>query len=296
MKTVRRQHQANPTGKPRADLLKFCGQFDREDKDHGVVRNLEPLQQVSCRLGDSSCANAHATTLTRTISSIRTRNGASLLALQRQYGNRYVQRVLALAQGRNRLDGRIQRYDETTQPASRVWETIADISTGLSPGAQAARLIAARRCLQRLFGPMHTITFDRWIPAACRRSTTGYLHSREWDAFGHCWIGCEGTRRCGGSPTATLGTLRELQREIEARTGGNPHDSFSQDMNNQALGRELAFSGGTCYALCDGAHRTGALDLSAPVRVCANCSTYPAGGSDGPCPSSPSTPSSSTGW
>jgi len=57
----------------------------------------DPLDQVACRLGDASCAGAHASTLNRVTASQPTREARSVLQLQRGYGNRYVQRVLALA-------------------------------------------------------------------------------------------------------------------------------------------------------------------------------------------------------
>jgi hypothetical protein len=54
----------------------------------------DPLNQVVCRLGDNSCAGAHAAALDRGSARQPARNAQSLLQLQRQYGNRYVQRVL----------------------------------------------------------------------------------------------------------------------------------------------------------------------------------------------------------
>jgi hypothetical protein len=65
---------------------------------HNVLSSqLYPLAQVTCRLGDASCASAHATRLNRTKASQPLRGAQSVLRLQRQYGNRYVQRVLALS-------------------------------------------------------------------------------------------------------------------------------------------------------------------------------------------------------
>jgi Domain of unknown function (DUF4157) len=52
---------------------------------------------VSCRLGDASCASAHAGTVSRSASSQRSSVHRSLLRLQRQYGNRYVGQVLRQA-------------------------------------------------------------------------------------------------------------------------------------------------------------------------------------------------------
>jgi hypothetical protein len=57
----------------------------------------DPLDRVACRAGDDSCASAHASTLNRATHSQPARAGRSLLQLQKQYGNRYVERVLTLA-------------------------------------------------------------------------------------------------------------------------------------------------------------------------------------------------------
>jgi len=52
---------------------------------------------ISCRVGDASCAAAHAATLSRAVSGQRSSVQRSLLRLQREYGNRYVGRVLRQA-------------------------------------------------------------------------------------------------------------------------------------------------------------------------------------------------------
>lgn len=57
----------------------------------------DPLEQVTCRLGDASCAGAHASRLSRATASQAPRSADSLLKLQRSYGNRYVRRVMTLA-------------------------------------------------------------------------------------------------------------------------------------------------------------------------------------------------------
>ncbi len=56
-----------------------------------------PLGQVVCRLGDGSCAGAHASVLNRAPAGRASRSANSVLQLQRQYGNQYVQRVLAMS-------------------------------------------------------------------------------------------------------------------------------------------------------------------------------------------------------
>jgi hypothetical protein len=52
---------------------------------------------ISCRLGDASCAAAHAATVSKSASGQRTAIHRSLLRLQRQFGNRYVGQVLRQA-------------------------------------------------------------------------------------------------------------------------------------------------------------------------------------------------------
>lgn len=165
---------------------------------------------------------------------------------------------------------RLQRYDESTEPNTRLGQLVADV---LFNPLGLGRLVYAGVCLSNLEKPMGSITFGRWIPDVCRRTASHILHSREWDAFGHCWIGCEGSRRCGETPTALAGTVREFYREAQRILRIRPHDSFQQDLANQRLGRTLSFTRGTCYMLCDNAHRTGTLNLTAPVGTCINCSS-----------------------
>jgi hypothetical protein len=55
------------------------------------------VDRISCRLGDRSCTAAHAATISRAASGHRSSIYRSLLRLQREYGNRYVGRVLRQA-------------------------------------------------------------------------------------------------------------------------------------------------------------------------------------------------------
>jgi hypothetical protein len=54
------------------------------------------MTQTACRVGDRPCARAHATRLDRATISRSSRAKYSLLHLQKSFGNRYVQRVMAL--------------------------------------------------------------------------------------------------------------------------------------------------------------------------------------------------------
>ncbi len=154
-------------------------------------------------------------------------------------------------------------------------DALNDVATAVGPG-----------CLKSLFPGMTSDTFERWIPMACARTKDRFLNNREWDAFGHCWIGCEGTRHCGGARTWAYGTAREIGRELGSWFGGEPHDSFTQDRANQQHGRTASKESGTCFSICDSLEKDRVLDLSAPVGTCVDCSSYPSSG-EGPCPPLP---------
>jgi hypothetical protein len=72
---------------------------EEEKKKAGQTASIQrsSLSQMTSRAGDQSCANAHAAALHRSIVSAPARAPHSLLHLQRHFGNRYVQRVLAVA-------------------------------------------------------------------------------------------------------------------------------------------------------------------------------------------------------
>jgi len=165
----------------------------------------------------------------------------------------------------------IQRYEESTEANTKLGQTAKAASQILLPPVG----IYAAYCLSQLEQPMIDITFNRWIADACGRKAYHLMHSREWDAFGHCWIGCEGSRKCGTGATRVAGTIREFYREAQRILKTRPHDSYTQDVANQAVGRALAYTAGTCYSLCDTAHSGGTLDLSAPVADCVDCSLAP---------------------
>jgi hypothetical protein len=58
----------------------------------------DPSSQITCRLGDNSCARAHASSLSAPEKNQnQVRDSQSLLNLQRHYGNQFVQRVLAIS-------------------------------------------------------------------------------------------------------------------------------------------------------------------------------------------------------
>ena len=59
-----------------------------------AVVERDPIDRVSSRLGDVSCANAHASALDLSLRMERSSTNGALLRLQQHYGNRYVGQVL----------------------------------------------------------------------------------------------------------------------------------------------------------------------------------------------------------
>jgi hypothetical protein len=94
------------------------------------------------------------------------------------------------------------------------------------------------------------------------------ITSNVLDAYGHCFDGCRVAQQCG--PLTQLAWGREREAWREAGYAG-PHDSFPQDVHNEARGLLLYMThqdGGTidCAAACADAVDT-LLDLSAPVPL-----------------------------
>ncbi|MGE3539977.1 MAG: DUF4157 domain-containing protein [Candidatus Tectimicrobiota bacterium] len=128
----------------------------------------------------------------------------------------------------------------------------------------------AHNCLAPVEIPMYMATFGSDYMSARSggfrlwyfNQTRQPLASRLWDAFGHCYVACAATRRCGATTAAIAGRGREFYREyIDAA----PHDSYTQDVNNQALGRSFGSANRDCEQACRAAALNGTLDLTAPL-------------------------------
>ncbi len=110
----------DPTTAPITPALRVHRE-SAEESSHAA----DPIDRVACRAGDDSCAKAHASTLKHSTASQPARASRSLLQLQRQYGNHYVERVLALA--RENIDR------ETSDPQTN------DVSPDLEHSIQQKR-------------------------------------------------------------------------------------------------------------------------------------------------------------
>jgi hypothetical protein len=143
------------------------------------------------------------------------------------------------------------------------------VIAGAAALAGGGYAIWAYNCLKECERPMHVATFG---PDIIRRTggfrlwyynrTRAPVPGRVWDAFGHCFVACCGTRRCGATATAIAGKGREFWREY---LDSDPHDSYEQDTNNQTLGRGFGSKGMECSAACRNASISGLLDLTAPI-------------------------------
>lgn len=110
------EHDVREVTGDKSHLLR---QVARQPKKEAETPGVAPfkrnaMDQVVCRLGDASCATAHASRLSRATVSQPPQSANSLLNLQRSYGNRYVQRVVALS----------RQGDGETEVAPEVEEAI----------------------------------------------------------------------------------------------------------------------------------------------------------------------------
>ncbi|SDP92475.1 protein of unknown function [Mucilaginibacter sp. OK268] len=116
-------------------------------------------------------------------------------------------------------------------------------------------------CLKPCKSLMKTATddFSEWY----YEQTHADVSNNVWDAYGHCYAACCAKKRCGGTAAYMAGRGREYGREIERKIGRAPHDSYTQDVNNQELGRSLAKDEYVdCSEACQ--NQVGKLDLTAP--------------------------------
>lgn len=127
-------------------------------------------------------------------------------------------------------------------------------------GADVAFEMEAIACLRGLFDEMSRQTWW-YLETACSdgnyltsRAGVEYIPEDRADAFGHCWIGCQGAKTCGQETTRSHGGAYEIFREAMSylTLGLWGHNSYQADTFNQRFGRELARAKpfGDCSSLC----------------------------------------------
>jgi hypothetical protein len=93
------KYEFDTRSKTKPSLSKQVVERQRDEHEAGGARlpQRDPFEPVISGIGDASSAGLHASMLNQATGGRPSRAGQSLLRLQRQYGNCYVQRVLALA-------------------------------------------------------------------------------------------------------------------------------------------------------------------------------------------------------
>jgi hypothetical protein len=148
----------------------------------------------------------------------------------------------------------------------RGWPIFVVAGVAIAAGVGA---YAAYKCLKPCEKPMYMATYGAYSNKGKGGFRLWYFNktkkpvpNRVWDAFGHCFVACCGTKRCGATVTAVAGKGREFYREY---LDSQPHDSYEQDTNNQTTGRTFGDAGKDCTKACRSAALSGTLDLSAPI-------------------------------
>ena len=101
-----REFDTGTETKPRLSRQVVKRQRDEHETRDDSLPQRDSFEPVISGIGDASSAGVHASMLNRATKGRPFRAARSLLRLQRQYGNRYVQRVLALA-GKGRGDAEV---------------------------------------------------------------------------------------------------------------------------------------------------------------------------------------------
>ena len=103
-----------------------------------------PVGGVSCRLGDASCASAHAATVNRSTSWQQPSLHRSVLRLQRQYGNRYVGRVLRQAGASEQEGGGMDAIERSIDQARGGGQAMGHSTRARMEGAFGADFSGVR--------------------------------------------------------------------------------------------------------------------------------------------------------
>jgi|GEM_PF-6302161 len=151
----------------------------------------------------------------------------------------------------------IQQTTHAHQLSNKIQRQVI---TPVGPSLSWPVITSQLACLNSLIDEMSRQT--RWyLRTACSdgnylTSLSGlrYIPEDRADAFGHCWIACQGAKTCGEEATRAFGESREIFREVMKYLtfGVWGHNSYEEDTFNQRHGRELARNNpdGDCSSLC----------------------------------------------
>ncbi|MBM3235930.1 DUF4157 domain-containing protein [Candidatus Poribacteria bacterium] len=120
------QRMNDPKFRQKQDLQSNIQIRKKTEEADALMRDYNPLQNITCKIGDNACAAKHVSLIQRTglfHPMNESRRVQSLLRLQQQYGNRFVQRVLAQHAIQTRLQVS-QPGDIYEREAERVAERV----------------------------------------------------------------------------------------------------------------------------------------------------------------------------
>ena len=206
----------------------MASRAQRPEVSAGLANQHDSLDQVVCRLGDNSCANAHAAGLSRAATCRFSLDTAAVMRLQRQYGNRYTQRVIGISQG--------AASQATLLPTENGTATIAP---------NAGYCYGERQHRYRLFGRgvRHLISFLR------QYSQPGILTCKlvRQPAHGAVRHGC-GVYATGPECNSPCGEYRQYVRGSFTRNGSSvAHALCSHNLDPNTFYEDCANIGGTEY-------------------------------------------------
>jgi Domain of unknown function (DUF4157) len=189
------------------------------------------VDQVTCRAGDKSCATAHAAAINRATAARPGRAGSALLQLQKQYGNRYVEQVVARAQEEaqsNAVHPTVERAIQEHRGGGQPLDTGVRRQMESSLGADFSRV--------RVHAGSHADTLNRALSA--RAFTTGHdIFFRQGAYQPGSFVGRELLAHELTHVVQQNGD--QVRRKMSVSQPGDPHEMEAEQTAHAVMQREL---------------------------------------------------------
>jgi hypothetical protein len=204
--------------------------------EHGAVPSVPSAQrdvvdQVTCRAGDKSCATAHAAAINRATAARPGRAGSALLQLQKQYGNRYVEKVVARAQEEaqsNAVHATVERAIQEQRGGGQPLDTGIRRQMESSMGADFSRV--------RVHTGGQADTLNRALSA--RAFTTGHdIFFRQGAYQPGSFVGRELLAHELTHVVQQNGD--QVRRKMSVSQPGDPHEMEAEQTAHAVMQREL---------------------------------------------------------
>ena len=197
-------------------------QADQSEARSALSLRKDPTAQVTCRVGDGSCATAHASTLNRATVGHPSRRVQSLLRLQKQYGNNFVQRVLSVLRKAESesavsidVERAVQRAYNCGEEADRVVQAV--LQRGQEPAGKASNEGAVQR-----------ITEEEEEDAALAEADKSRLQQQAEEEEEPVYAKARGSRE---ENAANVTTADKVQTKL---TIGSPGDMYEEEADRVA--------------------------------------------------------------